>query len=76
MCAHVVIYLYVFTFVFFLCLIPPEAVSFDEGDVLVAPPTPRGGGEIGTRETQLLGDFDLDEFFDDVVAAEKSCLQP
>ena len=49
-----------FAFIFLFGLFSPEGVSFDEGDVLVAPRTPRGGGEIGTRKTELLGDFDLD----------------
>ena len=62
--------LHVFTFVFFLSLIPPEAVSFDERHIVVAPSFPRGK-EIGARGAEFFREFDLDEFFDNVVAANK-----
>ena len=65
-----------FSFVFFLSLAPPKAVSSDEGDVVVAPFTPRRRQEIRARKTECLGKFDFHEFFDDVMAAEKAGMQP
>ena len=65
-----------FSFIFFLGLISPEAVSSDEGDVVVAPSTPRCGREIRARQTECLGKFDLYEFLDDIVTTEKASVQP